>query len=99
MNNWKPEFIIDGNRFSDEKGFYNEIERKLTNGLNWKIGRNLNAFNDVLRGGFGTFDCGEKIILNWKNIERSKELLDETFFDKIIQIIKESKNVDFVTSK
>ena len=50
---------IQGNNFSNLAEFYDEIERKMTSGLEWKIGRNLNAFNDVLRGGFGVHDCDE----------------------------------------
>ena len=49
------EYVINGSRITSEKSFYNEIEKVLTNGLNWKIGRNLDAFDDVLRGGFGQF--------------------------------------------
>ena len=55
--------IIDGTNFSNRKRFYQEIEDEFTSGLNWKIGRNLNVFNDVLGGGFGTYDCGESIIM------------------------------------
>ncbi|MBO4749222.1 MAG: barstar family protein, partial [Lachnospiraceae bacterium] len=47
------EITIDGNRFSDIEGFYTEIDRLLTRDLDWKTGHNLNAFNDLLRGGFG----------------------------------------------
>lgn len=36
-------------------------------------GQNLDAFNDVLRGGFGTPDEG--FILRWENSATSKELL------------------------
>ena len=89
------EYIVDGNAFSDEKGFYDEIERKLTNGLDWKIGRNLNAFNDVLRGGFGEFECEEKIILHWRNIKRSEKLLNKSFYNSVIEIIQEHENVTF----
>ena len=46
-------FTIDGRRFSNMAGFYDEVERVFTLGLDRKIGRNLNAFNDILRGGFG----------------------------------------------
>ena len=45
-------FTIDGRRFSNMAGFYDEVERVFTFGLDWKIGRNLDAFNDILRGGF-----------------------------------------------
>ena len=46
-------FTIDGRRFSNMAGFYREAEWVFTCGLDWKIGRNLNAFNDILRGGLG----------------------------------------------
>jgi RNAse (barnase) inhibitor barstar len=58
---FRSEFIIDGSHFSTMKGFYDEVERVFTFGLNWKIGRNLDAFNDILRGGFGRHDLGEPI--------------------------------------
>lgn len=64
--------VIDGNNFSDLEGFYNEIERVFTNNLEWKIGRNLNAFNDILRGGFGVHEYEEPFILVWENIKKSK---------------------------
>ncbi len=64
--------IIDGNTFSDLSGFYDEVERKLTHGLDWSIGRNLDAFNDVLRGGFGVHDYGEPLTLTWMNSAKSK---------------------------
>ena len=45
-------FTIDGSRFSNMAGFYYEVERLFTFGLDWRIGLNLNAFSDMLRGGF-----------------------------------------------
>jgi len=53
-------------------GFYDEVARVFTQNLTWKIGRNLNAFNDILRGGFGINEYGEPFILVWENIEKSK---------------------------
>jgi RNAse (barnase) inhibitor barstar len=64
--------IIDGNNFSSLGQFYDEVETKLTKGLDWKIGRNLDAYNDVLRGGFGVHEEGEKIKITWKNSAKSK---------------------------
>ena len=46
-------FTIDGRHFSNMAGFYDEVERVFTSGLDWKIGRNLNAFNDI--GGAGIY--------------------------------------------
>ena len=55
-------FTIDGRRFSNLAGFYDEVERVFTCGLDWKIGRNLDAFNDILRGGFGRHEYGQMCI-------------------------------------
>lgn len=63
---------IDGGRFSNLKGFYDEVERGMTCGLDWKIGRNLDAFNDILEGGFGMHIYGEEVVLIWTNSERSR---------------------------
>ena len=82
---------INGNKFSNMKGFYREIESKMTFGLNWKIGRNLNAFNDVLHGGFGVNEVDEKYILKWHRSEKSKSELKD--FYRIIEIIKEHENI------
>ena|SRR5690349_18514768 len=65
--------ILDANQFSNLTEFYDEVEAKLTKGLDWKIGRNLNAYNDVLRGGFGFHRYEEKITVHWKNSEKSKK--------------------------
>ena len=57
-------FAIDGRRFSNMAGFYDEVERVFPFGLDWKIGRNPNAFNDIPRGGFGRHKyhgCGKRI--------------------------------------
>ncbi|MCP1224211.1 barstar family protein [Sebaldella sp. S0638] len=66
----------------------------LTKNLTWKTGRNLNAFNDILRGGFGVFD-DEEIILIWKNSESSEEKLGEGNFKIITDIIKEHDHINF----
>lgn len=70
--------IIDGNAFADLPGFYDEIERKLTHGLDRSIGRNLDAFNDILRGGFGVHDYNEDLELVWQNSAVSERQLGNT---------------------
>jgi len=65
-------YEIDGARFQGLNGFYDEIERVLEiEPAAW--GRNLDAFNDVLRGEWGTPSGG--FVLVWKNaIESAKRL-------------------------
>ncbi|MFZ5441047.1 MAG: barstar family protein [Myxococcota bacterium] len=67
---------LDGARFSTLDGFWDEVERELIPGATW--GRNLDAFNDILRGGFGTPEGG--FTLRWLNAARSRRALghDET---------------------
>ncbi|MBI2900842.1 MAG: barstar family protein [Planctomycetes bacterium] len=67
----KPVLVIDGSRFDDLEGFYDEVARQLVPDATW--GRNLDAFNDILRGGFGTPEGG--FVLHWKNAARSRRVL------------------------
>jgi RNAse (barnase) inhibitor barstar len=67
----KPIYEIDGARFSTLKGFYDEISRALIPGADW--GHNLDAFNDILRGGFGTPEGG--FVLRWVNSDVSRQRL------------------------
>ncbi len=68
----KQTIIINGNNFSDLNTFYDEIDRVLTKDLDWHTGHNLNAFNDLLHGGFGVYEYDEPITLIWENISKSK---------------------------
>jgi RNAse (barnase) inhibitor barstar len=67
----KPAFEIDGSKFSTLEEFFEEISRVLIPGSYW--GRNLDAFNDILRGGFGTPEGG--FTIKWKNSTMSRERL------------------------
>lgn len=72
-------FLLDGNNFSNIEGFYDEIDKLLTKNLQWKTGHNLNAFNDLLCGGFGVHEYNESITIKWINYGKSKkDLGDET---------------------
>ncbi len=75
-NMGKPVYEIDGARFGTLEGFFDEISRVVIPGAEW--GRNLDAFNDILRGGFGT--PPEGFVLRWKRYALSREKLsyDET---------------------
>jgi RNAse (barnase) inhibitor barstar len=68
-------FIINGNNFSGLDGFFDEVEKVLTDGESG-FGKNFDAFNDVLRGGFGKFEYAEEIELFWKNSRKSQNDLE-----------------------
>ena len=94
----KKVFIIDGDNFFNIRGFYDEVQKVLTDNL-IGFGRNLNAFNDILRGGFGRFGYGESIRIIWKHSEKSRAELHEVegdyiLFDLLVDILKDSKNVE-----
>ena len=55
-----PEFVLDGRSFRDLAGFFDAGTIALGTG-SW--GRNLDAVNDILRGGFGTPEGG--FVLRW----------------------------------
>jgi RNAse (barnase) inhibitor barstar len=65
------EYVIDGLRITSLEAFYEEVSRSVIPGYRW--GRNLDAFNDILRGGFGTPDEG--FTLRWSHSAFSKEQL------------------------
>ena len=88
----RKEFVIDGKNFSTMKGFYDEVEKVFTFNLNWKIGRNLDAFNDILRGGFGRHDYGEPILIKWLNYKKSEHNLGVEMMEIIIKIILDMDN-------
>ncbi len=64
-------YTIDGAHFTNLAEFYNEFGLSVIPGVDW--GKNLDAFDDVLSGGFGTPPEGFTLI--WKNAALSRERL------------------------
>ena len=87
---------INGNKFSNLAGFYDEIEAKLTSGLDWKIGRNLNALADILDGGFGVYEFEEDVELVWLDSSKSKSDLG---WNETIKFIKDKLETCHPTNK
>lgn len=85
-------FTIDGRRFSNMKGFYQEVKAVFTDGLDWHIGDNLDAFNDVLRGGFGRHEYGEPIHIRWISYDKSIRNLGKETMDENEDIILDTDN-------
>ncbi len=65
-----PVLVIDGAAFSDFEGFRREFSMLLED---YSRQGNLDAFNDILRGGFGTPETG--FVLRWMNSDLSKRAL------------------------
>lgn len=73
MTGWNeelPVLINDGANFSDFNGFAHEFSRLLSD-YDWR--GNLDAFNDILRGGFGTPDG--TWVLRWLDSDSSRVAL------------------------
>jgi RNAse (barnase) inhibitor barstar len=76
---------IDSTQFNDISSFAEHFsEVALGNKHHWN--GNLDAFNDIFRGGFGSPDGGFAIV--WRNHAKSQKELGRTF-NIIIEIIKE----------
>ena len=79
----KPILIIDGSRFDDFDGFAREFSN-LLEGHTWN--GNLDAFNDILRRGFGTPEEG--FVLRWLHADASRDAMGPNRFYTVIDIIK-----------
>jgi calcineurin-like phosphoesterase family protein/RNAse (barnase) inhibitor barstar len=79
-----PTTIIefDGSAMRTIADFYDQADQLVQPGLSW--GRNLDAFNDVLRGGFGRIDDGCFIV--WHQSAEAQHHLGATF-DTLVEII------------
>lgn len=64
----KPVVTINGASFNTLEGFFDQFGRHALKGKAW--GCNLDAFNDVLRGGMGTPKGG--FVLVWQNHSLSR---------------------------
>lgn len=85
----KYKITIDGTHFSTIDAFYDEMARLLTQNLSWKPGHNMNAFHDLLRGGFGIHEVGEGIEFYWVHTNKSRQDLGYEatvlYWEKILQ--------------
>ena len=88
-------FVINGNKFSTKRRYYKYAEDLFTYELSWETGRNLSAFTDILRGGFGQHDCDEQIKVIWTNMEKSRERLPSNFYNALVEILENTENVIF----
>lgn len=71
MSFGRPVIEFDGSAFETLDGFFTHFSERALGGQHW--GRNLDAFNDVLRGGFGTPDGG--FVLRWNDHAISRQRL------------------------
>lgn len=64
-------FVVDGHNFSNFNEFCEEFSRVVLSGkFEWN--GILDAFNDILRGGFGEIEFKEEYTIIWRNSDKSK---------------------------
>ena len=81
------DYIIEGEDIKSIDAFYDLISKQL--GLASWFGRNLDALNDVLRGGCGTVDPANK---TWKWLHHTISKENISRFDTIVRIFNEHPN-------
>jgi RNAse (barnase) inhibitor barstar len=91
----KQTITINGDNFSDLESFYDEIDRVLTKDLDWQIGHNLDAFNDLLRGGFGVYEYAEPVNIVWTHFSDSMDKLGSELIDTILEIVADHDHIEF----
>ncbi|GAB3690656.1 hypothetical protein GCM10027592_08070 [Spirosoma flavus] len=66
---------IDGTAINDIASFYEEINRVFMEGESWRIGQSLDAFNDLLFGGYGALKGLDSVELVWHHMDHSRNAL------------------------
>ncbi len=95
----KQTIILNGDNFSDLESFYDEIDRILTKDLTWQTGHTLDAFNDLLRGGFGVYEFGEPVKIIWTKFSDSKDKLGNEITKTLLEIIASHDHIEFETKE
>jgi hypothetical protein len=80
--------IVNGAKCETWQGFFNEIDSVFTKNLDFETGHNMNAVNDILRGGFGVHEYGEKIVVKIINLKS----FDKEILDAFVDLIKNCHN-------
>lgn len=94
--------IIEGEKITSISTFYEEINRVFMQNETWKIGKSLDAFNDLMYGGFGEMKGNETINLIWNNFEENKMALGfkatKNFYEEKLKS-PEIFNIKFIKEK
>ncbi|CCH51388.1 putative barnase inhibitor [Fibrisoma limi BUZ 3] len=69
------QIAIEGNAINDIASFYEEINRVFMMEESWTIGPSLDAFNDLLYGGYGALQGAQWVELFWRHMDHSHKAL------------------------
>ncbi len=70
-----PQIILEGKNIHDISSFYKEVNRVFMQNEDWELGESLDAFNDLLHGGFGILKGLPNIQLIWNDSKLSSHSL------------------------
>lgn len=82
----KAEYVLDGNAFATLEEFSHHFSERVLGGHYWR--GNLDAFNDILRGGFGTPDGGFTLV--WQDHALSRARMGHEAMAKRLELIRQS---------
>ena len=88
-------FTINGKNINSLEDFHDEVQNVLCPKFT-KYGRNWHAFNDILRGGFLSFELGEKITIIFKNKRYVEKHLGEGFLRQFNKVVAQNDNVELL---
>ena len=88
------EYVIDGNQINTVADFYRVFAEAMTEDLDFEPGHTLDAFADLLRGGFGKHGVGEKISIIWNGFTESRVGLGDAYLLRVLEIMLD-KNGDW----
>lgn len=91
----KKKFVLDGHNMKTEDEFYDELQRVLCPGFK-HFGRNWNAVNDILRGGFGMYELGEEILLVFKYKKWVEKHLNPNYITQLKKCVSSVPNVEII---
>lgn len=66
---------IEGSAITGIPSFYDEVNRVLMAGEDWRLGDSLDALDDLLHGGYGTLAGGGPATIVWKDMDASRAAL------------------------
>ena len=95
-------FTIMGQNVGNIPSFYAEINSVFMAGEDWALGQSLDAFHDMLCGGYGAITGREPIRIVWNGIEHSRIALGlETTRDFLRKKLHQPEiyNIELINSR
>jgi hypothetical protein len=78
---------LDGRRFSDIDGFYNEIYKIITKNLSFTPDHDMKTLDKILNGGFGVHIYGQPLYIDWFHFNDSRLALGDEVVNDLISTI------------